>query len=164
MLVDAIGHEELLVLRPAVVPLGQPDLLLAERLAVGGAGVLLGRRTPGDVTLDDDQRRPVARLLEDAERPVEHLQVVGVADARDVPAQAHELGGDVLAEGEVGVPLDGDPVAVVDPAQVGQLPVAGERGGLGGDALHDAAVAAQGVDVEVKHREAGTVECGRRPA
>ena len=91
VLVDAVGHEELGVLRPAVVPLGQPDLLLAERLAVGGAGVLLVRRTPGDVAIDDDQRRPVARLLEDAEGAVEHLQVVGVADAGDVPAEADEL-------------------------------------------------------------------------
>src|SRR5262249_61742863 len=118
------------------------DDRVVDRLYVGGAGVSLRRRTPGDVLLDYYQRRRVARLLEDAERPVEHLQVVGVADARDVPAQAHELGGDVLAEGEVRVPLDGDPVAVVDPAQVGQLPVAGEGCGLGGAALRDSGLAA----------------------
>ena len=83
VLADAVGHEELGVLRPAVVPLGEPDLLLAERLAVGGAGVLLVRRAPGDVAVDDDQRRPVAAcFLKVWKARVEHLQVVGVADAR----------------------------------------------------------------------------------
>ena len=130
VLVDAVGDEELGVLRPAVVALGQPDFLLAERLAVGGAGVLLVRRALADVAVDDDQRRPVARLLEDAEGPVEHVQVVGVADARDVPAVADEARGHVLAEGQVRVAFDGDVVVVVDPAQVGELQVPGERGGL----------------------------------
>ena len=81
--------------------------------------------------------------------------VVGVADAGDVPAVAHEARGDVVAEGEVGVAVDRDVVVVVDPAEVGELEVAGERGGLVGDALHQAAVAADRVDVEVEELEAG---------
>ena len=43
VLVDAVGDEELGVLGPAVDPLGEPDLVLAQRLAVGRAGVLLVR-------------------------------------------------------------------------------------------------------------------------
>ena len=43
--------------------------------------------------------------------------------------------------------------------------MAGERGGLCGDALHHAAVATQRVDVEVNQiLEAGFVEVGRHPA
>ena len=43
VLVDAVGHQELRVLGPAVVPLGQADLLLAERLGLqpGRAEVIL---------------------------------------------------------------------------------------------------------------------------
>ena len=41
VVVDPVGHEELCVLGPSVIPLGEPDFVLAQRLAVGGAGVLL---------------------------------------------------------------------------------------------------------------------------
>jgi hypothetical protein len=49
------------------VPLGELDLLLAERLAVGGVGVLLVGRAPGDVAVDDDQRGSIGRLPEGVE-------------------------------------------------------------------------------------------------
>ena len=124
VLVDSVGHEELRVLGPAVIALGQPDFLLAQGLAVGGAGVLLVGRAPADVAVDDDQGRPIALLEEDAEGAVEQVEVVGVADPGDVPAVAQEPGGDVLAERQRGVPLDRDVVVVVDPAEVGELPVA----------------------------------------
>ena len=91
------------------------------------------------------------------------LEVVGVADANDVPAVAEEARGHVLAEGERGVALDGDVVVVVDPAQVGQLEMTGQRGRLARDALHHAAVAGEGVDVVVEHLEAGPVEVLRHP-
>ena len=58
VLAHAVGHQELRVLRPAVGALGQPDLLLAERLAVRGGGVLLVRRAVADVAVEDDQRGP----------------------------------------------------------------------------------------------------------
>ena len=59
MLVDAVGHEKLGVLGPAVAALGEAHLLLAQGLAVGLAGVLLVRRAEADVAAHDDQRRPV---------------------------------------------------------------------------------------------------------
>ena len=62
VLAHAVGHEELRVLGPAVGALGQPDLLVAERLAVRGGGVLLVRRAVADVAVDDDQRRPAFGL------------------------------------------------------------------------------------------------------
>src|SRR5262249_45643947 len=108
---------------------------------------------------------PVARVEEGSEGPRQHLLVVGVADAGDVPAVADEAGGHVVAEGQFRVPLDGDVVVVVDPAEVGELQVAGERGSLGRDAFHHAAVAAQGIDVEVDQvLEPGPVEVGGLPA
>src|SRR5204862_5577192 len=66
-----VGHEELRVLRPPVRLLGQADLVLTERLAVRGARVVLVRRPPADVAVDDDQRRPVGAGLERRERPPE---------------------------------------------------------------------------------------------
>ena len=44
VLAHAVGDEELRVLGPAVGALGEPHLLLAERLAVRRARALLGRR------------------------------------------------------------------------------------------------------------------------
>jgi hypothetical protein len=43
MLAYAVRHKEFGVLRPAVAALGQTDFLFAERLAVGGAGIMLVR-------------------------------------------------------------------------------------------------------------------------
>src|SRR4029078_9249259 len=149
VLIDAVRDQELGVLRPAVRPLGLADLLLTERLPVGRARVLLVRGAVADVAVDDDQRGPVPLLLELLEGAGEELEVVGVADPGDVPAVAHEAGGDVVLVRELRVPVDRDVVVVVDPAEVVQARVPGERGGLVGAPLHEAAVAGDRVGVEV---------------
>ena len=69
MLVYALGNVEAGILRPAVGALGQTDFLLAERLTMGGAGVLLVRRTVRDVAIHDDQRRPVVACSGTCGRP-----------------------------------------------------------------------------------------------
>ena len=128
------------------------DDLGAERRAVGLARVLL-RRPVADVRVDQDERRPVLGRLEDPQALGDGGGVVGVGDGEDVPAVGPEPGGDVLGEGDLGRAVDGDPVAVVDPAEVVEPEVAGEAGGLGRDPLHHVAVAAEGVDVEVEQVE-----------
>ena len=55
------------------------------------------------------------------------------------------------------VPFDGDVVVVVDPAEIVEAQVAGQRRRLRRDALHHAAVAADGVDVVVEDLEARPV-------
>ena len=150
VLADPVGDEELGVLGPAVGALGLAHLLLAERLAVGGGGVDLVRRAVADVAVDDDQRRSPLLALELLEGGGDQVGVVGVADPGDVPAVAHEAGGDVVVVGEVGFAVDRDVVVVVDPAEVVELEVTGDRGGFVGDALHQAAVAGDRVDVEVE--------------
>ena len=55
-----VGDEKLRFFRPTVTAFGQPDFLLAQRLAVGRAGVLLVGRAVGDVTVDNDESRAVA--------------------------------------------------------------------------------------------------------
>src|SRR5208282_1039727 len=64
VIVDAIGNQEFRVLRPAVELFGQPDLVLAQGLAMCAMGVLLVGGTPGDVAVNDDQGRPVMGLKE----------------------------------------------------------------------------------------------------
>ena len=68
MLAHAVRHEEFGVLGPAVAALGETDLLLAERLAVGRAGVVLVRGAVADMAFDDDQGRHIVGSLEDLDR------------------------------------------------------------------------------------------------
>ena len=66
---------------------------------------------------------------------------VAVLDVLHVPAHGLVAGADVLGEGDLGVAVDGDAVVVVEGNELAQAPVAGDGGGLVGDALHVAAVA-----------------------
>ena len=68
MLAHAVRHQEFGVLGPAIASLGETDFLLAERLAVGGAGVVLVRGAVADMTFDDDQGRHIVGSLEDLDR------------------------------------------------------------------------------------------------
>ena len=116
MLAHAVRHEKLGVFRPAVAALGEAYLLLAERLAVGRAGVVLMRRAIADVAFDDDQGRHVVGAPETLDGLRQPLRVVGVADALHVPAIGEEARRDVVAERQIRMSFDGDAVAVVDPA------------------------------------------------
>ena len=164
-LAHAVGHQELRVLGPAIGALGQPHLVLAQGVAVGRGGVLLVRRAIADDAVDDDQGRPVLGRAETSRaRAATASQSLASRHPQHVPAIGREAGRDILAEGEVGVALDGDRVVVVDPAQVGELQMAGERGRLAGDALHHVAVAADRIDVVVEQREVRRVVARRQPA
>jgi hypothetical protein len=154
---DLVGHEELRVLGPAVGTLGQPHLLLAERAAVRAVAVLLVGGAVADVAAHADEGWTVGGGAELAKGSVERAEVVGVLDADDVPAVGLEPLANVLAERELRRALDGDLVVVVDPAEVRELQVPGQRGGLAGDALHHAAIARERVDVIVEELEAGAV-------
>ena len=164
MLAHAVRHQKLGVLGPAVAALGETDLLLAERLAVGRAGVVLVRGAVADMTVDDDQGRHIVGSLEDLDRLRQPLPIVGVADALHVPAIGQEARRDIVAESEIRMPFDRDPVAVVDPAKVAQHLVTGERGRFARYALHHVAVAAHGINVVVEHREVRPIEMLRQPA
>ena len=164
MLAHSIGDEELRILRPAVMTLGQLDFLRAQRFSMRRARILLVRGAVGDVAVDDDESRSIGRLLERPERALEHLQVVGIAHARHVPAVAEKPRRHVVAVRQRRVALDRDVIVVVDPAQVAELEVPGERGGLAGDPFHHAAVAAERVDVVVEEIESGAIEVAGQPA
>src|SRR5215467_13600722 len=99
MLAHPVGHEELGVFWPTVMPFGQADLFLAQRFAVRRTGVLLVRCAIGDMTVDHDQGWPICSVFERGKGAFEHLYVVGVTHPRHVPAIADEPGGNVIAEG-----------------------------------------------------------------
>ena len=164
MLADAVRHEELRVLRPAVGALGEPHLVVAERLAVRRGGVVPIRRTVADVAVENDDRRAPARFAEHAQRALDRLDVVGVADAQDVPAVTQEAQRDVLGERDVGAAFDRDVIVVVDPAQVVEREMARERRRFRAHALHQAAVAADRVDVVVEEVESDLVVARSEPA
>ncbi len=71
---------------------------------------------------------------------------------------------DVLGEGRLGVALDRDVVVVVQRDQVAQLLVAGQRGGLGGDALLQVAVGDDRPDGVVERRGARSSPGVEEPA
>ena len=122
---------------------------------MGGAGVLLGRGRPRDDRVEHDEGRGLGVLLRLLGRCVEGVDVldVGLAvtglapvDVDDLPAVGPVARTHVLAEGDVGVVLDGDLVGVVDDVEVAELLVAGERAGLRGDALLHVAVGGEAPD------------------
>ena len=128
-----------------------------------GVRARLVRGSVADDAVHHDQRRTLGLGPKRVEGHTQRGQVVGVGDVLHRPAVAGEPGRHVLGERQAGGALDGDLVVVVDPAQIGQLQVPGQRGGLGADALHQAAVAAQRVDVVVEQLVAGPVERGGLP-
>ena len=59
--------------------------------------------------------------------------------------------------------FDGDAIVVVDPAEIGQLEMTGERSRLATDTFHHVAVAAKRIDVVIEHGEVRTIEMDRHP-
>ncbi len=114
---------------------------------MGGRRPHLVGRSVADVAVYDDQCRPVGRVLESAERPIQPLEVVGVTDTLDVPTVRQETRRDVIAERDARGALDGDAVAVVDPTEIVELQMSRKRGRLAGDPLHHATVTAQSVGI-----------------
>ena len=164
MLAHAVRHEKFGILGPAVAALGETDFLLAERLAVGGAGVVLVRCAVADMTVDDDQRRRIGDLPEPLDGLRQPLPIVGVADVLHVPTVGEETCRDIVAESQIRVPFDRYPVAVVDPAKVAEHLLTCKRGRFACDTFHHVAVAAHDVDVVIENLEIWPIKAVRQPA
>ena len=149
MVVDFLGHQELCVLRPAVGFFRQLDLVFAERFAVGSRRVLFVRSSPGDVAVEDDERRALGFLLSGADRAVDGFDVIGVADPKHVPVIAHEACAHVFGKGERGVAFNRDLVIVVNPDQVRKPEVPGDGSCFGRYAFHQVAVAADRINAVI---------------
>ncbi len=114
--------------------------------------VLLVGSTVTNHAFNDDHRRLVAARFETVNRFSQRFQVVGIVNASNIPTETLESLADVFAECQFGVTFDRDVVVVVQPAQIVQLQMSGDRSGFAGDSFHQVAVAANSVDVVVKQR------------
>ena len=144
---DLVGHPERLVRGQPEDLLGGADLLFTERGAVRLGGVGEVRRGPTDVAAQDEEGglgvRAVGRLLQHlVDGRLQSVDVVGhLAEVADAPAVGLEAAHDVVVVGELGRPVDGDVVVVVDGEQPSQAEVSRQGGRLVRDAFHHAAVA-----------------------
>src|SRR6185312_802150 len=89
---------------------------------------------------------------------------VGITDVQDVPAIASETDSYIFREGQPGAAFYRDMIVVVDPAQVIEAEVAGQRRRFRADAFHQAAVAAYGVNIVVEDGKVRLVVPHREPA
>lgn len=160
VVIDLLGNVEALLGVEAELLLELLDVVSLEGSTVDTMGaLLLGAET--DDGLELDKRGLVLDLLGLLEGVEDALEVVvTVLDGDGVPAVRLVSLEDVLSESLVGVAVDGDVVVVPDGNEVAELEMAGERAGLGGDTLHQAAVAEEGVCVVVHEVVAGLVEDG----
>ncbi len=150
-------HGELHIGRPAVGRLRGRDLLRTQRLAVriGRAGLCWA--PVGNHAFHGDECRAAFVFNHSAICGIERGQIVGVFHGQHMPTQAAETRGDVLAERQLRTAFNRDLIVVVNPAQVVELQMAGDRRGFVGDAFHQIAVAALNPHVIIEQREAGLV-------
>ena len=125
--------------------------------------VLFGRRTEGDVAFDDDKRRSVVTPLEIFQRTIQRLLIVGIGNMQDIPAVSFEAFADIFGQRQAGAAFDGNPVAVVKPAKIIKLEMAGERRRFAANPFHHVAVAAQRINIEVEKLKAWPVEITGEP-
>ena len=85
-------------------------------------------------------------------------EVIAVLYSQGLEAEGLHALLHILSEGDIGGALDGNAVGIIENGQLVQLPGAGQRQGLGGDALHQTAVAAEGIGAVVDDFIARTVE------
>ena len=130
---------------------------------MGGAGVLLVRRSVADVAVHTDQGWTVVGLQEAAVGLGQRIQVVGVGDMFNIPAVSFEPFPHVLGERHIRQAIQGDVVLIVNPAQIGKLQMTGQRGRLAANAFHQVAIAAERVHVVVKDLKTGLVEMRSQP-
>src|ERR1700692_3510533 len=80
----------------------------------------------------------------------------GIETARERITE--EPGGHVLREGNAGVAFYGDVIVVVHPAEFVEPEVCGKRGRFRPDALHQATISANSINVVIENLEPGRVE------
>src|SRR6266850_6110236 len=98
------------------------------------------------MAVQNDERGAAFGLLEYHERLFDSVNVIGIADAQDVPTVGEKARGHIFGECDIRVPFDADVVVVPDLAEVIQTQMTGERGSFGSNAFHHATVTADGVD------------------
>src|SRR5262245_34815011 len=146
MLVHRGRNEKLGVSRPAVRLLYKFYLFFAQRLAVRSARILTMRRAIADMTINNYDGRSARRPRGIPKGVLDSIKIVGITHTNHVPSVGKEPTSDIFGERDIGLAFDGDVVVVVDPAEVVEFEMPGQRGSLARDAFHHATVAVQGID------------------
>src|SRR5271170_4883496 len=115
------------------------------------------------MAVENYESRAAFGASENFKRVLNEVNIVCVTHPQDIPAIAEKPGGDVFGEGDVCIPFDGDVVVVVDPAEVVQAQMPGQRSRLRRDPFHHATVAADGINVVIKYLEARLVKMVGQP-
>src|ERR1700733_5051861 len=118
MFLDSIRYQKLRTLPPSVATLGEANLFLSQRLTVSCRRVLLVRRTVTDMAVEDDEGWAIGCSLENLQSGLDSVDIIGVADAENVPTVPLKSGGNVLCKSNPGISLNGDVVVVVDPTEI----------------------------------------------
>src|SRR5215471_546936 len=163
VIVDAVRHEELRVLRPAICALGQADLVIAQWLAVSFRRVLLMRRTVADMAIQNNEGRSLLRLSENLKGAFDPIDVVGITNAQDIPPVRQESRRNIFRERDTCVPFDRDVVVVVNPTEIVEAQVPGEGRRFRGYPFHHAAIPAYGINVVVKNLKVRSIVMGSQP-
>src|SRR5215470_4298624 len=164
VVINTLGHIKLLVFGPAIIPLGKTDLFFTQGFAVSAACILFVGCPVSDVTVDNDQRGAIFGVPERPESASQHLKVVRIANARNIPPVSKKARRNVFRERKGGIALNRDVVIVINPTEIREPPMAGERGCFAGDSLHHAAIPAQCIHIEIKKIfKAGSVITSRQP-
>ena len=80
-----------------------------------------------------------------------------------MPAISSETGRNILAEGEVGGPVNADVIVVVKENELAQTQMASQRGRLMGNPFHQVAITGDDVGEMVKHREIRLIKMFSQP-
>ena len=156
-----VGNEKSRLLGPTQGLLGSRRLLGAEGGAVGLALARHGGASPADHRAQHDQAGAITLAASGFQGPSEFFDGLTIDGGRNVPALGREAGGNILAEGNIGSPVDGDLVVVVNEDQVPEPQVPRQGSRLGGNPLHHVPIAHHAID-EMLAR--GCLIGGRFPA
>src|SRR5712692_8699417 len=115
------------------------------------------------MTVENHEGGPALRLPEDLEGVLDAIGIVGIADPQNVPSVTQEPGCNVLGEGDARAAFEGDVIVVVDPAEIVEAQMGGQRRRFRRDALHHAAISANSIDVVIEDLEPGPVVTGGKP-
>ena len=156
--VDLVRDIERLLRRPLKEILHRGDVVRAEGLAVCGSLALLRRAAVADLGLDDDEvgSGGICRCVFD--RLADCREVVSVLYSQGLEAERLDALLDILGESDVGAAFDRDLVGIIEDGQLVQLPGSCQGQGLGRNAFHHAAVAADRVGAVIDDFIARAVE------
>src|SRR5262249_1560491 len=109
------------------------------------------------MAIENDERGTFLRFAKDFESLLDALEVVCVTDTQDVPTVSQKSRLDILGESDARLTLDRNVIVIVDPAEVIETQVADERRCFRRNSFHQAAIAADGINVVIKDIKARAV-------